>query len=63
MVDFSLRSNLTNINFITIDDGFRFFSCSAHTRYADEDYMIIRHEVIPGFKMIKNVDSDDLLTH
>ena len=30
---FSLRSNLTNINFITIDDGFRFFNCSTHSKY------------------------------
>jgi len=33
IVDFSLRSNLTNVNFITIDNGFRFFNCSTHTRY------------------------------
>ena len=32
VVDFSLRSDLTNINFITIDDGFRFFNCTSHTR-------------------------------
>ena len=33
MVDFSLRSDLTNISFVTIDDGFRLFNCSTHTRY------------------------------
>ena len=33
VVDFSLRSDLTNINFITIDDAFTFFNCSKHPRY------------------------------
>ena len=32
MVDFSLRSSLTNVNFVTIDNGFTFFNCSTHTR-------------------------------
>ena len=33
VVDFSLRSDFTNINFIAIDDGFIFFNCSKHPRY------------------------------
>ncbi|XP_065902814.1 plexin-B-like isoform X2 [Dysidea avara] len=32
VVDFSLRSDIGNINFITITDGFSFFNCSAHTK-------------------------------
>ncbi|XP_065900625.1 plexin-B-like isoform X3 [Dysidea avara] len=31
VVDFSLRSDIGNINFITITDGFSFFNCSTHT--------------------------------
>ncbi|XP_065900650.1 plexin-A2-like isoform X2 [Dysidea avara] len=31
VVDFSLRSNIGNINFITITDGLSFFNCSTHT--------------------------------
>ena len=41
MVDFSLRSNLTNINFTTIDNEFRFFNCSTHTKYVSSSIIHI----------------------
>ena len=45
VVDFSLRSNLTNINFVTIDDGFTFFNCSTHTRCVRSSFVMIKQSV------------------